>query len=90
MVTRGGVDLVTYSVCDREPTAEKAAVEVALELLPHEPRQCELHSAVVDGAVEGLEVVLDDPVERRRFRAVMAMGVVALAIERGRGGRRSG
>ncbi len=58
----------------REPAAEKAAIEVSLELLPHEPRECELHGAVGDGAVECLEVVLDDLVERRRLRPAALVG----------------
>ncbi len=32
-VTRAGVDLVTYSVCDREPVRQHAALHVLAELL---------------------------------------------------------
>ncbi len=66
----------------RESATQKAAVQIPLELLPHEPRQRELHGAVVDGAVERLEVVLDDLVERRLLRPACKLGTTSSTSRR--------
>jgi hypothetical protein len=53
----------------REAAAEEATVEVALELLSRVPGPLYVARAVLDGAVERLEVVADDLVEARALRA---------------------
>lgn len=52
-----------------EATAEQPAVEIALELLPHEPRQRDRERTVVHRAVERREVVRHHLIERRLFRS---------------------
>jgi hypothetical protein len=53
----------------REPSAEQAAVEIALEFLPHELRQRDREGTVVHRAVERGEVVLHHLIERRLLRS---------------------
>jgi len=54
----------------REAPAQKPTVEVGLELLLRVLRHPDGKGAVVDGAVECLQVVAHDLVERRRLRSV--------------------
>jgi hypothetical protein len=69
-----------------EASAEQAAVEVRLELLLRVLGQAYVERAVVDGSVEGFEVVAHDLVKRRGLGAVavVAGGAVG-AGERGGG-----
>ena len=68
--------------------AEKAAVEVGVELLLRVLRQAHVERAVVDGGVERVEVVAHDLVERGRLGAMALVGRGAAEEERGGGGHR--
>jgi len=66
-----------------EASAEQPAVEVALELAPHEHRQRGSGKAIVHRGVEGLQVLPHDPMQGAELGTTPLVGVRLASASRG-------